>query len=83
MGVYEFLVGIGTIIFISLVWTLFAHQTDMLEDIFTGMTSILDVQAEYAKASDIMYISLLVISIIVFAWILKRGAMEQEKNPYA
>ena len=83
MGVYEFLVGIGTIIFISLVWTLFAHQTDMLEDIFTGMTTILDVQAEYAKASDIMYVSLLVISIIVFAWILKRGAMEQEKNPYA
>ncbi len=80
MGVYHVVVGVGTIVFISLLWVIYAQQIDMFADIFTAMVPA--HADDYAFGSKTMYFSLFFIVVVILLWIYKTTAEEQEKKGF-
>jgi len=87
MGFYEFAIGIGTILIIGMMWTVLAHTFDNVKDSFeTALPEKINnytvnqtvVTEQYAYASTAMYVFLFFLTIIIFFWIIKKTAKEQE-----
>lgn len=81
MGVYHLIIGTGTILVLSFLWVAFAYETDMMATVLSDMYSTLT--PDYELGNNYMYFSYFFMVIVIFAWIIKESAREQEKNHYA
>jgi len=81
MGMYEFVLGIGTIIFLGIVWAILNHTFATITDIYTNMTNSSEVIAQYTLASNVFYFSYFFLVIVIIAWIIKTS-MKQSENVY-
>ena len=89
MGMYQIVIGVGTIVFVSLIWIMLMSATNTLHDIFVNITPsevhgvkvLSDVFKQYDLASNIMYVSLFFIGVVVIAWMVKESVREQENVP--
>lgn len=81
MGVFHIIVGVGTILVLSFLWVAFAYETDLLATILSDMYTALS--SDYQLGSNYMYFSFFFMTLVIFAWIIKESAREQERNHYA
>mgnify|MGYP000710487563 CR=1 FL=1 len=80
MGMYEVVLGIGTIIFLSLVWIVLMHPFSLFVDSLSNMTNSTEVKTQYDIAENIFYFSYFFIAILVFVWIIKESVKHQERE---
>jgi hypothetical protein len=86
MGFYHFIVGIGTLIVLAMVWALLLHAVDVAQDTFVSTTpatfgnhsvDTADVVQQYSFAHDAFYYSYFFFTIIIIMWIVKSVINEQ------
>ena len=91
MGFYHFVIGIGTIIFIGMLWTAFAFVIETATDIFIDITpatignytvNVSAVTREYEYGRSTMYFFMFFITFVILIWIYKSTVEEQAQYPY-
>lgn len=80
MGMYEVILGIGTIIFLGLVWIILMHPFSLIVDSFSNMTNSTEVKTQYDIAENVFYFAYFFIGILVFVWIIKESVKHQERE---
>ena len=81
MGMYEFVLGIGTIIFLGILWSMLNHTFGIVTGIYTNMTNSTEVINQYTLANNLFYFSYFFLVIVIIAWIIKTS-MKQSENVY-
>ena len=82
MGMYEFIVGIGTLLFLALLFGLLLGPFDEVSTTFSGMSTDADNQALYSNNAKLFYFSFFFIAICVFGWILKSSMKKDNGLDY-
>ena len=86
--IYEFIIGIGTIIILSFFWTIMISPINTVTDSFKNSTNATvfgvalnttDLNNNYDIAYNACYFSFFYIAIMIFIWIVKT-AIEQQKQ---
>ena len=88
---YETIIGVGTILFLIIFWTLLMQPTTMLIDEFKNMTPSTSwnqtlnqtaINGQYDIVYNAMYFSLFFIAFIIFVWIVKKAIEYQRRGVY-
>lgn len=91
MGFYQFVIGIGTIIFIAMLWTSFAFVIETATDILINITpatignhtvNVTAVNQEYELGRSTMYFFMFFITFVILIWMYKSTVEEQAQYPY-
>jgi len=88
---YETIIGVGTILFLVMFWTILMQPTTMVVDSFKNMTPATSwnqtvnqtaIFKQYDLVHNSMYFSLFFISFIIFLWIVKKAIEYQKRGVY-
>jgi len=91
MGFYEFVLGLGVILTLAIVWIMLAYPHEVIGNIFKDMTEtpmygqevdVDDVNEEYDLNISIFYYSFAFIVILILVWVVKASVREQENGVY-
>jgi len=79
MSVYEWIIGVGTILFLGFMFTIMGGPTEEIFDIIAGMYTG-DVTTTITQINSVLTASLFVFSLFVFAWIVKESLRQGERD---
>lgn len=76
MGVYELILGVGTILVVAFYWILYVQATDDIGTIISTLAP--NATEQITLFANVMYYSFFIFTIIVLIWIYKSSVDEQE-----
>lgn len=88
MGMYDLAIGVGIILVIGLVWTILGHGLNTTADVMSGIipvsinnesVNVTVVTDEIELVQNVYYIWYLIITILVFVWVIKKSSREQNE----
>ena len=79
MGMYEFIIGIGTLFFLGLLFGLLLGPFNQISETFSDLSTDVDNKELYSNNAKLFYFSFFFITICVLGWILK-SSMKQENG---
>ena len=88
---YETIIGVGTILFLVIFWSILMQPTTIMVDTFKNMTPSTSwnqtinqtaVFKQYDLVQNSMYFSLFFITFVIFVWIIKKAIEYQRRNGY-
>lgn len=87
--IYETVIGIGTVLFLIIVWVLLMKPVTTLVTVFKNVTpnsrwnesvNQTELGEDYDLGEDVLYFSLFFIIIIIFVWIVKISVYQQKQS---
>lgn len=87
--IYETIVGIGTILFLIVVWVLLMKPVTDVIVTFNNIThssrfnvsvNQTEISEDYSLGEDVAYFSLFFIVIVIIAWIIKVSVYQQRRR---
>lgn len=79
---YEFIVGLGTLLFLGLLFGLFLGPFNDVSDTFSGISTDADNKELYSDNAKLFYFSFFFIAICVFGWIIKSSMKKDNGLDY-
>jgi len=90
MGIFEFIVALGTIFLISILWVVLMYPFNMVTGTFqNNMTkavrfnqtvNVTRLNTQYTIAYDASYFSLFFIIIVILIWVFKVSQEQQKRE---
>lgn len=89
--IYEFVIGVGTVFFLVLLWSLLMKPLDMLIDVASNQTKTAffnetvnktAITSNYTLAFDVGYFSLFFIVFFIFIWIVKVSVKQSKEQDF-